>query len=245
MTDGIHLSDEQFDRLMARVGSGAVGVGGAPSTQSATGMGCGGSMGCGADVFTYLSAGFPCLALAAAYGIPFAPYIINIKAEFSDDTVSYIPNVGSDVKIVQDTVVDSVLVRCISENPPLNVFSNQSDYYANFQNNITATLDVQGAPRYSIAPKFTPLATLCDAFNGNSKWPNCWILTYQQQLSMSFQANVALQNTPLDVWVTFRTRVPTSEKFVGGKTTPSEAIAQLQSKFGVVVPQAYADWACR
>ena len=35
---------------------------------------------------------------------------------------------------------------------------------------IEATLDVLGAPRYTVTPKYTPLANFCDAFNGSAKF---------------------------------------------------------------------------
>lgn len=196
-----------------------------------------------ADVYEFLCAGSPRLALARALGVPFAPYLINVRADFPSTSQVDIPSTGSDVKVVQDTLVDALLVRITNQSAiaNLSVFQAQSDWFFNFQSGLEATLDVQGAPRYAVAPRFTPLSTLCDAVNGSGRWPTHrkWILTYQQQLFMAFHASVNLPFAPLDVTCTYRCWVPVGEAFVG--MTNREALDLLARKVDIVVSDAYRD----
>lgn len=192
-----------------------------------------------AEAYRMLAIGSPRLALAVATGARLAPYLINVKAQFpSTDTID-VPEVGSDVKVVQDTLVDSLLVRVVNESATanLNQFQAQSDWFYNFQSGLEATLDVQGAPRYAIAPRFTLLATIADLVSGASHWPAGWLLTYQQQFLMSFHARVAIPFAPLSVHCTFRAWVPTGEAFV--EMTNREALDRLASDAGIVVSDAY------
>jgi hypothetical protein len=192
-----------------------------------------------AGVYAMLQAGSPRLALAKALGVPLAPYIINVRAIFPDTTTANIPDVGADVKIVQDTLIDALVCRVEnqSETANQNQFQTLSDYFFNFQSGIEAMLDVLGAPRYSVAPKYTPLSNLCDVVNGNSHWPGGWILTYQQQLQMQFNARVLLPFAPLEVICTFRAWVPTNEMFVS--MTNREAVDMLQTECGITLTDAY------
>jgi hypothetical protein len=120
-----------------------------------------------------------------------------------------------------------------------NIFQPQSDYFFNFQSGIEASLDVKGAPRYAVADNFTPLSTLADVVNGSSKWPAGWILTYQQQLFMSFNNRIApLPFAPLSVICTFRTWTPVGEMFV--QMTNREAFQRLAEN-GVHCSQQYQD----
>jgi len=192
-----------------------------------------------AGVYAMLAAGSPRLALAKARGVPLAPYIINVRAVFPDTDTSMVPSVGSDVKIVQDTLIDSLVIRIQNESVTANqnTFQAQSDFYYSIQSGIEATLDVMGAPRYSVAPRFTPLSTMGDLINGNSHWPGGWVLTYQQQLFMSFNAKIALPVAPLEVVCTFRSWTPVTAEFVNMGN--DQAIAYLQSEFGITLDDAY------
>jgi hypothetical protein len=192
-----------------------------------------------AGVYAMLAAGSPRLALAKARGVPLAPYLINVRAVFPNTDTVVVPDVGSDVKIVQDTLIDSLVIRVQNESTTANqnTFQAQSDYYYSFQSGLEATLDVQGAPRYSVAPKFTPLSTMGDLINGNSHWPGGWVLTYQQQLWMSFRATIALPVAPLEVICTFRSWTPVTAEFTNMGN--DQAIAYLQSEFGITLDDAY------
>jgi hypothetical protein len=191
-----------------------------------------------AGVYAMLQAGSPRLALAKALGVPLAPYIINVRAVFPDTVTPNIPDVGADVKIVQDTLIDELVIRVEnqSETANQNQFQAFSDFFFNYQSGIEAMLDVLGAPRYSVAPKYTPLSTLGDIVAG-PHWPGGWILTYQQQLQMQFNARVLLPFAPIEVICTFRGWVPTNEMFVS--MTNREAVDMLQTDCGITLTDAY------
>jgi hypothetical protein len=238
--ESVTLSPEQLKELLAEIRKGSgTGVGALPGV----GLGCGVGPN-SASVQQYLDAGSPRLALAKAWGVPLAPYLINVRATFPDVDTLDVPNVGSDVKIVQDTLVDALVVRVTNDNTPQNVFQPQSDFFfGSFQSGIEATLDVMGAPRYAVAPKFTPLSTLADTISGVSHWPHGWVLTYQQQLFMSFHSRIApLPFSPVTVICTYRGWVPVGEAFV--QMTNREAFTRL-AECGVVCNQAYVDRWCR
>jgi hypothetical protein len=251
MSDSITMSKEQFHELLDEVrgsrrpqqdGAG-VGLGALPRVP---GLGCGdGEMGpLATGVYSMLAAGSPRLALAKAMGIPLAPYAINVRAVFPDTSTSGVPDVGSDVKITQDTLIDSIVYRITNQSTTANQnqFQAQSDYYYNWQSGIEATLDVTGAPRYAVTGKFTPLATLADAFNGDSRWGGGWILTYQEQLKMSFNAKVTIPTAPIEVCVTFRAWIPVWDELV--QMTNREAFVRLR-ELGFDISDAYAARCCR
>jgi len=232
----VTLSQEQFEKLLAAAkGSESAPAGlGAPKS----GLGCtGGPLDAG--VYAMLAAGSPRLALAKAWGIPLAPYLTNVRATFASTDTTDVLDVGSDVKIVQDTLIDAFVARIQNEGASANqsVFQPQSDYFYGFQSGIDVKLDVMGAPRYSVAPKFTPLSTIADMINGGSHWPGGWILTYQQQLFMQFHANVTLPDAPMEVICTFRGWVPTNDMFVDMKNR--DAIAKL-IEIGFDIPPGMA-----
>jgi hypothetical protein len=186
-----------------------------------------------------LDMGSPRLALAKARGVPLAPYMMNVRAIFPDTSTIVVPDVGADVKVTQDTVVDAMIVRIFNESTTANqnIFQAQSDWYFNFQSGLEATLDVQGAPRYTIAEKFTPLANLFDAFNGDSKWGSGFVLQYQQQLFMSFKANITLPTAPVEVVCSFRSWTPIGQAFA--RMDNSTALSQLEQDFGFDFSDAY------
>lgn len=237
MEHALAFTPEQFTELLSALGkdgSKASGLGAAPSR---SGLGTVTSP-LDVSVYAMLQAGSPRLALAKAWGVPLAPYFINVRAVFPDTATTLVPDVGSDVKIVQDTIIDGMVVRIQNESATVNqnTFQAQSDFYFGFQSGIEAKLDVLGAPRYSVAPKFTPLSTLADVINGADKWPNGWILTYQQQLQMQFKANVALPMAPIEVICTFRAWLPVNETFVDMSNRDACAFLALE---GYVVSDGY------
>jgi hypothetical protein len=231
------LSDEQFQKLLDKR---ANGLGAPPSPSRKTfGFGCPGDFPQLAACYAMLAIGSPRLALARARGVPFAPYFVNIRATFPDTATTVVSSVGSDVKISQDTLVNEMLVRVFNRSPTanLNQFQAQSDWYFNWQSGIEATLDIQGAPRPTIADRFMPLANMLDAFNGTSRRGGYFLLTYQQQLFMSFNATVTLPTAPMEVVVTFACEEPVSQAFV--RMDNSTAIDYLRSEFGIEITDAY------
>ncbi len=237
----VTMTEEQLQRLLASSKNpNATGVA-APPKQRVQGFGCPGDGNPQLDaVYAMLAAGNPRLALARARGVPFAPFFINIRAVFPDTTTAIVPSVGSDVKISQDTLVNEMVVRIFNRSITANQnqFQAQSDWYYTWQSGIEATFDIQGAPRPTIADRFTPLANLLDAFNGYSKRAgHGWILTYQQQLFMAFNATVTLPTAPIEVVCTFACETPVSQAFT--RMSNSEAIASLRSEFGIEIADAY------
>jgi hypothetical protein len=189
----------------------------------------------GVQDFLYM--GFPRLALARAKCVPFAPYAIPLQATFDNPDVDSIPNVGSEIKISQDTYVDAMLFRVTRDKVSSNIFQAERDFYYNYQSGIEATLDVLGAPRYTIAPVFTDMSLLGDVIANGGKWPCGFVLTYQQQLQMSFNARIQLADFPTTITVLFRAWLPNGEEFV--QMSPREALDRLQNEHGVVIPPGF------
>jgi hypothetical protein len=198
------------------------------------GLGCGGE--CSAlnrTVQDFIAMGAPRFALAKAMGIPLAPYIQTISATFDTTEVQVIPSKSFPTKVVQDMLVEAIIIRTTVDRPRPSVFFPQSDFFDQYQDGIEADLVVQGAPRYLVAD-FTPLSNLADLVN--SRWPNGWLLTYQQQVMMSFQSRFQLPESPMTVKVTFRSWTTTGEMFELMRT--EEAIDRLR-KCGYELPDCY------
>jgi len=233
----VQMTEEQLQRLLAA--KQGVGVG-APRKKFGFGCADESSNPQLAAVYAMLSIGNPRLALARARGVPFAPFYVNVRATFPDTTTALVPSVGSDVKISQDTLVNEMVVRIFNRSTTANQnqFQAQSDWYFNWQSGIEATLDIQGAPRPTIADRFTPLANLLDAFNGYSRRTgHGWVLTYQQQLFMAFNATIVLPFAPMEVVCTFACETPVSQAFV--RMSNREAIDALRSEFAIEIADAY------
>lgn len=190
-------------------------------------------------VYSWLRMGYPRLALAVAQGIPLVPYYFNVRATFDDPTVNLIPQVGSDTKIISDTIIDSVVGRVTRDRTPTNRFDPQSDFYYGFTSGIEVKVNVVGMPRPSIANKFTPLSNFCDMFNGDSHANGGWILTFSQQLEVDFSAaRIQLSDFPTTVIMTFRAWTPDTNKFDGAQISANDALQRLVA-CGYVVPDCY------
>ena len=185
-------------------------------------------------VYDFLELGYPRLALARAKGIPFAPYLINVRATFDASDVTVIPNQGSDVKIVQDTLITGMITRVTNDTPAANVLDPQSRFFDQYMNGLEATLTVQGQPRYEVAPFATPLSNMGDLIN--TTYPKGWVLTYQEQLYMSFFTRFALAHFPTTVICTFRGFIPVNDMFVDMPV--KDAIDELRN-CGVIIPDCY------
>ena len=223
----VTLTHEQFQQLLAnRTPVPAMGFG---KDMRVAGIGCGdGGMGpLAVGVYEMLALGSPRLALARALGVRFAPYYMNFRATFDDPTVTDIPDIGSDVKIVQDTLIDEVNFTILNRSTSANqtVWQPQADYYFNKQSGIEITWDILGAPRPTISPKFTPLANIADGLLSFSRWPRGFILSYTQQMQMSFRSTVSLPYLPIDVCITCQSWLPMSDAFVD--MTNKTAFAEL------------------
>lgn len=183
----------------------------------------------------WLRAGYPRTALAVALGIPYAPYPFNVRCTFDAADQVTIPNVGPDLqRITSDTIVDGIIVSGTFDRPPTNVFQSLSDFFFNYQSGIEAIMNVEGAPRPSIVPNYTPIRSIGDVIN--ARYPRGWVLTPSQSLKVSFTTRFALPEFPYTVVMTFRARAPISDELVN--MSARQALEELR-KCGVPVPENY------
>jgi hypothetical protein len=175
-----------------------------------------------------LSAGSARLALARALKIPFAPYFLTVRADFPSVDTSLVPSVGSKQKISQDTLIDEMTVRTYRKTTPTGVFDSLFDFFYNYTSGIEATLDIKGQPRPAIVEDFMPLSQVMDVVGG-THLRRPWILTYQQQLFMTFRAPVTIP-FPLIVNCVFRAWLPEVSQFA---LTDKEAVDRLTTEFGI------------
>lgn len=240
-----YLTPDQFKEILGEIrGLSKLGLGAAPGPKPKLfGLGScdcqGNSASVGAEVTSMLAGGSPRLALAKARGIPLAPQTMNVRALFPNTTTTLIPDVGSDEKITQDLLVDALVVRVSNQSLTANQnqFQSLSDFFFGFTSGIEATMSITGAPRYTPVDRFTPLSNIADVVNGQSHWPYGWILTYQQQIKMDFNARILLPFAPVEVVCTFRTWQPVTQSFV--TMTTREAIGLLKEEFAIELSDAY------
>jgi hypothetical protein len=194
-------------------------------------------------VYEFLEMGSPRMALARALGVPFAPWGVNVTTVFTQTAPAVQSDIGADTKFTQDVYVVGVIGRVINQNTPLNQFQTLSDFFANWQNAFQVKLWVAGSPRYGVFEKWTNLGNALDMLAPD--WPRGWVLTYDQQIEMSFQSTVALPaaTLPLQIQCTFRTLAPVGEGF--SKMTNEDALARLYDACGIEMSAAYAAWHCR
>jgi hypothetical protein len=180
----------------------------------------------------------PQIALARFKRVPFAPLLLNIQGVFSDPSVLIVnpQSFDSQNAITQPTIVDRMMFQIDAPNSYAgNQFKSLSDFFYGLQSPITATLQVTGAPRYAVAPNFTPIRALCAEVN--EAWPAGWVLNHTQNIQMAFQASSPLVSTPTVVTVTFRLWQPLGTgEFI--QMTDGEARRQLQEYLqpGATVP---------
>jgi hypothetical protein len=192
-------------------------------------------------IYDWLRLGYPKLALACAQGIPLVPYYVNVRTTFDNPDRNLNPEVGSDVKIVADTIIEEIEYTITRDRVPQNVLQPQSDFFFSLQSGIEAKINVVGMPRPSIAPKFTPLSTLAKAAGTPAPgFPNgIWVMTYQQQLQVDFLARIQLPDFPITVVMTFKTLTPDTDKFDGVNITDREALIRIRDMCGVKIPDCY------
>jgi hypothetical protein len=185
----------------------------------------------------------PQIALALARGDQLVPYVASCKCTFSDPNVSNITNValeggasGTQTSfpsgIFQATVIDHVDYQINQAG----AFAGQTlktlaDFFFNLQSGISATLDVYGAPQYSVAPFYQPIRALLGFLKRG--FPYGWFLNYTQGLKMSFNADIALPSLPVTVAVTFAMWTPSGDRYV---RMSDETALQGLSDCGVSVP---------
>ncbi len=183
-----------------------------------------GALGGGADWRTApikaVAAMSPQIALARSYGIPFAPFLQSIQGTFQNttDTIGPFPlgtNANDRTSLV--SVCDQVVLHVDAPNLNLgNAFKPFLDFFYARQTGIQATLQVDGSPRYVVAPDFTPIDTLIAMLTEG--WPMGWVLGYTQAPKMQFTTSFALPSVPVTVICTFRMWQPTIARPMIGMT---------------------------
>lgn len=147
----------------------------------------------------------PILALARARRVPFAPWILPLTATFTSNDPVVIPSstlANGQGRVDQITIVDSVRYTVDQPNAFAgSIFKAQSDYFFAQQSGLQCKIDVDGAPRYGVVPFFTPLKDALE-FIGR-KWPQGWVLTYNQSIRMAFQITTPLPSVPVTVTVSY------------------------------------------
>jgi hypothetical protein len=199
------------------------------------------------DVYRLLRLGSARLALAKAMCVPFQPTVSSVRGYFASTTQTQVLNVGVDpqMQFTQDTLIEGVDYTIVNQSLTANsnIAQPWSDYYYGLQSGLECTLQVGKAPWYGVAPILTPLSTFLRAVKADTTWPNGWILGKSQQVTMSFNASVALPYAPLLVVVSFLGKIPTTDKFLDGNMTQREALDQLE-EYGYSVKE-YRDYLCR
>jgi hypothetical protein len=172
----------------------------------------------------------PLLALARAWKVPFAPFVLSCRATFDDADITILPNIAIENgqgRITQISVVDRLIFTIQQpESFPGSVFKNQSDAEFKQNSGISATINIDGAPRYAVAPFFTPLDTLSDVIGNAPAFPMGWILTYTQTIMMAFNAEIPLPSLPTTIIASYRMWQPYgTDEFVS--MSNSQAFAEL------------------
>jgi hypothetical protein len=165
----------------------------------------------------------PVIALARAMGAQFVPFMINIRTAFTDPTIAVTNTVsfeGSNERLNMVSVVDSLMYQIDTPNlNPGNALQAVNAWFYARQSGIQATIIVDGAPRYVVAPFYTPLETLMSALAEG--WPMGWSLGYTQTFKMSFMATVPIPVLPANITVTLRAWQPSAgNTFFVGMTDP-------------------------
>jgi hypothetical protein len=174
----------------------------------------------------------PQLALAKLWHVPLVPLVYNLQATFTTAQPTVTQWVtwtvtGEPTRLNQFAVVDTVMFEVdVPSAFAGSQWKGQTDFFYGLQTGIGAQMVVDGAPRYVVAPDYTPIRMLCAMLNEN--WPQAWILGNTQTVKMQFNASFTLPNLPLTINVAFRmwTVSGVTTKFVN--MSDSEAACQLE-----------------
>ena len=171
-------------------------------------------------VYDMLTVGSPRLAYALACGVPLVPYDINCVALFGDVSVVLVPDVGQNVKIVQDQIVREIRFQVQNQTTPAG-FDSITNYFFEQESGIEARLKTVGAGGgYNPVPEFTPIKLIAGPLRRG------WLLTYTNGLVMDFQATVALP-FPVKVTFTFKSETVYWPRLID--MTSYEALQKLKS----------------
>lgn len=150
--------------------------------------------------------GSPVLAYAWALGLPFVPFHLNIRQTFvqgGPKTSQVVSFEGSNQRLNVSSICEAVNYQI--DAPGYNAgqaLKPVSDFFFQRQSGIQATMVIDGAPRYVVAPFPTPIETLMSSMQEG--WPGGWVLEYTQNVTMQFTQTVTLPSFPTTITVTFR-----------------------------------------
>ncbi len=173
----------------------------------------------GRRVYEILDMGSPLLAYAVAAGHSLAPFKYPIKGRFPDTLTVSVPQASNPDKVVQDMIVDRITWKLVNENTPTTQFSAQENEFFSRNSGIEAIVKVVGAPRYSVADKFTPVTEIAGKTPG-------WLLRATNGVTVQLQATVKLPDSPMSGVFTLHTRTSHWEKILG--MSDETAIRRLQ-----------------
>lgn len=179
----------------------------------------------------------PQIALAKAMRVPFAPFILPIQNTFADTTTTISnmqtfqsnANTGTS-SLAWPTIVDGILFEI--DSPTFNqgnVLQFLEQFFYGLNSGITATMMVDGAPKYTVAPFFVPLRMLCAMLN--ESWPAGWVLQPNQSIVMQFQQGVAVPATPTTITVGFRMWQPVDTGGLFVQMSTGDAFARLRALY--------------
>lgn len=175
----------------------------------------------------------PQIALAKAMHVPFAPFVLPIVNTFNDTTTAIgnmqtftgAANTGTS-SLAEPTVVDAVLYEIDSPNLfSGQVFQSLAQFFYSLQSGITCTMMVDGAPKYQVAPFYTPVKMVCATLN--ESWPCGWVLQPNQSIIMQFQQSIPVPATPTTVTVGFRMWQPVDTGGLFVQMSSKDAFSRL------------------
>lgn len=161
----------------------------------------------------------PQVALARYYKLPFAPFVQSITAQFvnTTDTIGPFSFNNSTDRLSLVSVIDQVVLHVDSPNFNAgNALKPLIDWFFARQTGVQANMNVEGSPRYVVAPNFIPIDTLVAMIT--ESWPMGWILNYTQNVKMQFTTGVPLLAVPTTFTVSFRMWQPTQIPLMVGLT---------------------------
>lgn len=146
----------------------------------------------------------PRAALAELMGAIKAPFTPNVTAVFPTTDANKVVSGSMDVTILgADTFVRDVIFDIqVPSAFQGQVFKSLYDFFYNKTSGIAAKIRIDGSPRYSVAPEFTPLSNLIDFMPAN--WPDGWRLGRNNGVHMDFTSLAPLPFSPITVTATFR-----------------------------------------
>ena len=178
----------------------------------------------------------PQIALAKAMRVPFAPFILPIANTFADatnltsnpQTFQGNANIGATGLGGEPSIVDGMIFEIDAPNAFAgNVLKPVSDFFYGLNSGIQATMMVDGAPKYTVAPFYTPLRMLCTYIN--ESWPSGWVLNHNQSIIMQFYQAIPIPYPPVTITVGFRMWQPIDTAGIFVQMTTGEAYARLAS----------------